>query len=437
MSAGYTRVTISTPTSNVEALLPSQQELGAIMPDILRIAGAAPGLGGPRELTLTPVGSASLAPQATLATAGVRDGTVLQLDRRDEAVPHPVVYDLAEEAERFAGGSADQWTFDARRLVSTVVVAVLGVAALVLATASTAPATQVGAGVGLAALALLGAAVVPRERLACDVELIVLSGGAIAATYLLGSEAAPWGVWLAPAWIAAALIAWQAARRSSGGALVTAATAVVLALFWGGGSQLWPEAGVAAAVAGVGTAFLLGFAPRLALALSGMNALHDAVARGERPAVAHARRAYGDAHQGLVGAVVICALSLGAAAHGLLTSGANGWGTALAVLLIAVTALRARNLPLALERAVLLGAAAFGTAVLAYSLRGAVPAALLAAAVLALALLPLVLRPLEVPEHMAAGLRLNARRAESVLTVALLPVLLGVFDLYPQLAETF
>lgn len=437
MSAGYTRVTICTETTNVETLLPSDQEIGALMPDVLRIAGAAPGLGGPRELTLTPPGSASLAPRATLAAAGIRDGAVLRLDRRDEAVPNPVVYDLAEEAERFAADSPDRWTFDAPRLVGTAVAAVLGVAALILAAGSAGPSVLLGWGATLAALALLGVAIVPRERFACDAELLSLSAGAVATTYVLATGPAPWAGWFAPAWTALALIAWQAGRRSPGGALVTAAAAVVLAIFWVGGLRIWPEPGAAAAVAGVGTAFLLGFAPRLALGLSGMNTLHDAVARGERPGVANARRAYRDAHRGLVGAVVLCALSLAAAVHGLLTRGPDGWGIALAVLLIAVTGLRARNLPLALERAVLLGAAAFGTALLAYQLREAVPPWLLAIVLFALALLPLVLRPLEVPEHVAASLRLNARRAEAIATVALLPVLLGVFDLYPQLAETF
>ncbi|WP_102157276.1 EsaB/YukD family protein [Zhihengliuella halotolerans] len=437
MSAGYTRVTIATPTSNIETLLPSDQELGALMPDILRIAGAAPGAGGPRELTLTPVGAASLAPQVTLSAAGIRDGAVLRLDRRDEAVPNPVVYDLAEETEHFAADSPDRGTFEASRLVSTVVVAVLGIAALILATGAAEPEVRLGGGVTLAALALLGVAVVPRGRLACDVELLALSAGAIVAIYVLAPVSSPWAAWLAPAWTALALIAWQAGRRSPGGALVTSATAVVLGVLWAGGLQIWPEPGAATAVAGVGTAFLLGFAPRLALGLSGMNALHDAVARGERPGVARARRAYRDAHQGLVGAAVLCALSLAAASHGLLTRDVNGWGIALAVLLIVVTGLRARNLPLALERAVLLGAAAFGTAVLAYWMRDAVPVWLLGVALLALAFLPLVLRPLEVPEHVAASLRLNARRAEAIATVALLPVLLGVFDLYPQLAETF
>lgn len=190
---------------------------------------------------------------------------------------------------------------------------------------------------------------------------------------------------------AAVLICWLAARRLWKSLLATGLAAAALVVLWWGSWQLFASHQQVVAVAGIGTVVLLGLAPRLALATSGMNRLDDDVAQGDRPSVPHAEAAFIRAHAGLAAAVILCAVSVTLAVHGLLDGGFTRWTLPLAILLVVLTALRARSMPLAIERAALLASAAASSLFILLALTDHLPSWLLLTIPVVLALLPVLL----------------------------------------------
>lgn len=437
MSTGYTRVTVASDHRNVEMLLPSSREVAALIPDVLATMGGPLGSGSPQTLTLTPAAGPSLLPHQSLRTAGIRDGAVLALDRLDEAVPQPLVYDLAEETEHHHDEYSDVWRIEGARMLSVATFGVFLLAGLVLAEHTMQPETPAWWSLGLAGAALLALAIIPRQRLQFDAELVTVSAAAVGLSYSWGLPEVSWDAWLPAIWVALAFTAWHLSRRQWQVALHVVVTSAALTTLWWGGQLILGDHDRVTAVAGIGTAFLLGVVPRLALTLSGLTTLDDATAQGRRSTRREAAAAFRNAHLGLAGTVVLCAISLGAAIHGLITQGLTAWTLPLAIALIMLTALRARNMPLALEQVALLVAAAIGLVLLLRGLSEVIPTPLLVIGPLLLAALPLALRLVSIPEHTAAQLRLNARRLESLATLTLLPLLVGLFGIYSQLTGTF
>lgn len=268
-------------------------------------------------------------------------------------------------------------------------------------------------------------------------EFISLSTAALGLTYYWGLPDFAWSEWTVPAWLLAVLISWLTARRLWQSLLTTGLAASALLLLWWGAWQLFATHQQVVAVAGIGSVVLLGLAPRLALAASGMNRLDDDVAHGDRPSVPRARTAFIRAHAGLAAAVILCAVSAALAVHGLLDGGFNRWTLPLAILLAVLTALRARSMPLAVERAALLASASISSILILLALTDQLPDWILMTVPVVLALLPVLLRIITVSAHHRAQLRIYARRLEGLATLALLPLLIGLFGIYSQLTNTF
>lgn len=437
MSTTYVRVTITGERRNGEMLLPTDRQVAELMPEILQICGSAGHDRTPQALTLTPLGSATLRPHQTLEEAGVENGAVLSLDRRDEAVPRPVVFDLAEETERLSSPATSSLSIDLTRLISTSVFVLFGLLALSVATSVFDAQDRSGWGIVLSAAALVAMALLPRRILIWDVELLVLSGASLAMAFHWGLPEFPGSEWTIPVWLLAALSAWSASRRLWVSLLAIVVTAAALTLLWWGSHQVFQREEEVVAVAGVGSAVLLGLSPRTALTASGMHRLDDGIAHGDRPSVPAARSAFINAHTGLTSAVLLCATSLALAVHGLVSDGAHGWTLPLAILLTVLTALRARSMPLALERAALITSAAASTIVIVHATATHLPSWLLMLLPIVLALVPVMLRLRTGTTHHRARLRIIARRLEGLATLALLPLLIGLFGLYSRLIDTF
>lgn len=437
MSTGYTRVTITSQSRNAEMLLPSQREVAALIPEILNTIGAPHSQGEPQMLTLTPVGGPNLLPHQSLQAAGIRDGVILSLDRLEEAVPQPLVYDLAEEAERDTDEHSDVWRIEGSRVISSALFTIFLMAALLLSASIFEYQEFSWWSLGVAGASLVGLGAVPHHLLRWDAEFLTTSAAAMAVTLWWGLPDFVWSEWVPALWLALAVIAWHVGRRQWQAALLTVVTGLILAGLWWGSYQIFPDPERVTAIAGIGTVLVLGLAPRLALMLSGMTALDDATAAGDRRPVAVAAKTFRNAHYGLLGAVTLCALSAVAAVHGLVEQGVTRWTLPLSIALILLTALRSRNMPLALERTVLLISASVSTVVLVMSTVDSIPEWLLITAPLVLAAIPLLLRMRQPPQHVAARLRLNARRLEALAALSLIPLLLGLFGLYSQLTGTF
>lgn len=436
-SPTYVRVTITTERRNVEMLLPAYRQVAELMPEILQICGTSSTHHTPQALTLTPVGSATLRAHQSLNDAGVGNGAVLALDRRDEAVPRPVIYDLAEETESMEVPATSVLSVNLDRLVTTAVFVLFGLIGLVIATEVFDIPQPAWWSLGIAGAALVLLAVIPVRLFSWDAEFIVFSAAALGLAYYWGLPDFLWSEWVVPVWLLAVLICWLAARRLWKSLLATGLAAAALVVLWWGSWQLFASHQQVVAVAGIGTVVLLGLAPRLALATSGMNRLDDDVAQGDRPSVPQAEAAFIRAHAGLAAAVILCAVSVTLAVHGLLDGGFTRWTLPLAILLVVLTALRARSMPLAIERAALLASAAASSLFILLALTDHLPSWLLLTIPVVLALLPVLLRVITVSAHHRAQLRIYARRLEGLATLALLPLLIGLFGIYSQLTNTF
>ena len=123
VNTGYRRITVLAADRNVEMLLPSGVSVGELIPQILNHTHTGV-KAAPQELTLTPVGGGSLALHETLADAQITDGSLIRLDRRDEIVRSPVVYDLADTSAELTADQASTVRFTKGRLLSTVLVPV-------------------------------------------------------------------------------------------------------------------------------------------------------------------------------------------------------------------------------------------------------------------------------------------------------------------------
>lgn len=438
MTTEYVRVTVTSQRRRAEMLLPSDRQVAELMPQVLRTLGSSAASAEiPQSLSLTPLGAATLTAHQSLDEAGIGNGAILAVDRGDEAVPRPVIYDLAEETEQFSAPTVGRLEVDLGRLISVTVFTVFGLTALVMAVTIFDVVEPAWWSLGTAVATLVALAVLPSRILPWDVELLVLSASSLLLSLIWGLPGFGGSEWTIPIWVFLALTSWLVSRRLWLSTLTTFSAAAILASLWWGSGQLFNRDEQIVAVAGAGSVILLGLAPRVALVTSGMHRLDDEVTSGERPAIPRAREAFLNAHAGLAAAVVLCAGSAASAVHGLVSDDLDRWSLPLAVFLTALTALRARSMPLALERAALVAAASLSAVVILLATAEHIPTWILLAAPIIIAVLPLGLHLVTVPAHTGARLRIYSRRLEGLATLALVPLLLGLFGIFSQLLETF
>jgi type VII secretion integral membrane protein EccD len=440
VSSRYSRVTLVGSRRRIDLVLPSTEAVGSLLPDLLAMLGdeaASP----PRGRQLVGADGEVLAPEATLAEAGIPDGAVLRVVAQHDVPPAPVVHDVIEEVSDDTDTRAGRWGPVARRWTATAGV-VAGCLLLAWMLGRAAPSRALAADLRtLAALALLGCGVVAGRVREPVGTALVLGGGAVALTAsAAATEFVGWPAHarlVAAAAVAAGVTVLLGLTSPLGRVgVVGGGLALVLAAAWGAGvtAGLPPER--LAAVMGVASVVLLGLLPRVALTASGLTALDDRRAAGEDVGRRDAVAAIAAAHRGLSIATVATAAST-ALAGALLTGAPSRWTVPLALTLVVVLASRARVYPLVAEVAALLAAA------------GAVLAALLAlwldrsglagplAAVLALVAVGLVVLGVEFPEHVRARIRRHGDRLEAVAVLAAVPLAIGVFGTYGQLLSTF
>ncbi|MDN3358841.1 EsaB/YukD family protein, partial [Actinomadura sp. DC4] len=126
--ASWSRVTIIGDQRRVDAVLPAQEPIGALMPDVLQLVGdrvERP----PRLRHLVTATGEVLDGSATLAGRRIPDGSVLRLIRADEPLPAPVVHEVPEVVADALDGYAWRWGPHARRWTATFSVVALGLAA--------------------------------------------------------------------------------------------------------------------------------------------------------------------------------------------------------------------------------------------------------------------------------------------------------------------
>jgi hypothetical protein len=439
----FTRVTVVGATRRATLVVPSDETLGSLIPRLVELLDE-PVAPVARPLTLLRVTGEQLDTTATAADQGLADGEVLRLLRLDEAPPPPEVSDVTDVVSDSLDTRSGLWGATPRLLVGGV-----GIGALVLAAGLTAldvpgagPAPLItwaacsvlGLGLGLAgahrvAWALLAAALGAALPAALAVEALVPTSAS--------GASGPWSVAAPTAvavWTALLLVAGLG-RRSAPAALGSAVgllgalLATVLDLTPMTGAE---ASGVLAAVAVV----VVGLVPWYAMSLSGLTGLDDQVITGRLARREVVLTTVDRAYRTLTWATFGVATTLAVALLGLADT-ANPWARWLGVAVVVVTALRTRAFPLAAQVGALWGAVVPAVLVgvgaqLGGQDAGTAPLALGALAVV-VALLVLV-RP---ARHQRASLRRAGNVLETLGVVALVPLLIGSFDVYAQLLGSF
>jgi type VII secretion integral membrane protein EccD len=437
----YSRVTVIGQRRRLDAVLPADEPLGVLLPDLLRMLNE-PMQQTPQRRFLTTTTGVLVPPEGTLASAQIIDGSVLRLAAEGELPPPPTVYDVTEEAVEDLKRRGTTFKPDHRRVLAGagLVFSVIAGAISVLVAAP-----NVLTGVILVVLAAICAFIgialgrtgnklvaVPLVTVATVVLALAVGFWALDAGWELGLVITVGALCLAfgPMFYAAAGVA--------GGGVVAAATAILFVAVWmvGVGTGLaWERIGALAALLAV---LLLGLLPRLALSLSGLSGLDDKRASGQEIMRGDVQSALNAAHLGLALATVPIAVSSAVAGIQLLQEG-SGWAVALALVLAFLLASRSRLYPLVSEVAVLF-AAAF-TVVSGCVLIAAVNGQ--GGAFIALGLLVLVAMfcafglGFAPAEHVRARLTQLLDYLEVCAIIVTVPLALGVFGVYSKLLHAF
>lgn len=436
VSTGYRRVTVLATDRNIEMLLPAGVSVGELIPQILRHTRAG-NKAAPQELTLTPVGGGSLALHETLADAKITDGALIRLDRRDEVVRSPVVYDLADTSAELTAGQSATVSFSKSRLLSTALLVLLAAPLALSLLPDPGSATFLTWGLTATVLPLIAMTAIDHRWWRTDIELTTVSAALLTLTVFFAEPEPFLGWMIVNAWIAATLLALGINHRAWQTALITGIASLMTVGVWYLGFilnlgdmhlGLWMLT-----ISGI----LVGIIPRIALILSGLTRVDDDLADGKRPYRSDVASRVRRAHAGMAILIWLMCFTMLTAVFLLGPSGNDPWVTALVLITIALVSLRSRHMPLVAERTCMLGSAIVG-GVFWVSLSSVSIPVWIMPLTLALLIVVILTQPLwRMPEHVAAGLRLTARRFETLLTLSIFPVLVGAFGLYARLIESF
>mgnify|MGYP006159220649 CR=1 FL=1 len=188
------RVTLVGERRRVDLVLPSQEPIGLLLPEVMRLlddrVGDRPAL---RHLVAA---DGSVLPQdGTLESVGVVDGAVLRLVRVEDAPSAPVVHDVTDEAAEDLDVRAWRWGDRARQVVCGGAVVAWALIAGALARGEF-DGVRVGGGLlGVAGVAALLGVVFGRiRRTSLAVTLISVAGAVgVLGAWTLGN-AHGWGV---------------------------------------------------------------------------------------------------------------------------------------------------------------------------------------------------------------------------------------------------
>ncbi|WP_260867747.1 type VII secretion integral membrane protein EccD [Streptomyces sp. SAJ15] len=439
------RVTLVGDRRRVDLVLPADEPIGRLLPDILRLLDDHTAA-QPMLRHLVAADGTLLSQDDSLASAGVADGAVLRLVRERDTPAAPVVHDVSDEVAEDLDLRAWRWGDAARRWTAAATGVGLVVAAGVMARGSL--------GASDVAVPLLGVAVllsalgVPFARLRKHAHrelgsTLMVCGGALG---VLG------------AWTVADAQGWDGPARLAGVGGAFVVTLVLLGVFsavgrgglvgagavvstvgaWELAAAVQDDVGLVGAVLAVVSVVVLGVLPRLALTGAGLTALDDRRSGGTSVSRHAVETALAATHRGLVLATFVTAAS--AVGAGLLAvTEPSPWTVLLTAVLAVVLLSRSRAYPLVAEVVVLLAGAVvlFVRLVLLWidHVEGEPygPLAVLAVA----AVLPLGALAVRPPEHVRVRLRRGADLVEAVGVVALFPLVVGAFGVYGRLLDVF
>ncbi len=428
----YTRLTLRGSSTAADLVLPSDEPLAAMLPDILRLLDepAAPA----RPLTLVTVLGEQLNTSLSLAEQSVHQGAIVSLVRLDEAPAPPEVADITQLAGDSIADRADRWRREWAVLAAALACLVIGRLGGTELAASGMPAWWL---IGVAVV-LAGAAIALARRGGHGAGWVVtaLAAGLLAAPVgvLTGlSDAAATGAWLGA--VAALLATVAQFGYADRGIALGGVCGAVLVAGWAAlglaGMTVPGAAGTIALVATLG----LGLLPGVAMTVGGLTGLDDRVIEGGTVRRPDAAAAVAATHRGLNGACLALGAVIGAAGYRLGAT-PDGWAMGLAAAVAVVVVLRARVLPLAPQRLACFAAATAIAAGLAVSGFLLAPSWTLAGlGMLAVALVGAI--GLRLSDQLRARLSRLGNTCEFLAVLAGVPLLLGLLGVYADLLAAF
>jgi type VII secretion integral membrane protein EccD len=429
-----TRVTLVGPRRRADLVLPSDEPLGTLLPEIVAMVGMGPSR-KPRGYQLSMLGGRVLEPTANLRGAGVTDGTQLRVDPLTEAPPAAIVHDVSDEVSDDLGRRRGRWGDEARRWTATATVTASALLAVLLAE----PYLPVAAlAVTGAVLLVAGMAVAMLAMVPSGVAVLLAGATVLLTTVPAWTGSVPGRAGLAVLGVALTIAALGLATGNRRAGVFGATALLVLLGAWAALLGFGLPAAHTAAVMGIVSVALLGLLPRLAMIASGLTKLDDRQTDELPVARVAVNAAVDSAHRALALACVATAVS-GAVAGWVLAQASDGWALALACLVGVALFLRLRAYPLTIEVVALVAAGLAVATGLVTRWTQSEPhlwwgGAGVALAAAALGVVVLTYRP---PVYIRARARQLADRLEGLAVVALVPVAVGVFDVYSRLLDTF
>lgn len=441
--SGFSRITLSAPRTRADIAVPNSVPVAAFLPVLLRQLGQDPGVGVPGNggWRLCRLDGRRLDLSRSMDANEVRDGDVLVLQPMQAVVDEPLYDDVVELVGQHAVG--DRWTTRERRIAAAVVGALAALTALAALALQSHHTLAASICVAVAAVLLLGGLAVSRA--AGD-----LSAGGFVAMLAGPYAAVGAALYVSGGWdrnrllVACAALALVAAALPAmvGGYEAVAGGFAVLAIFGALGGLLSVAGDVgatraAALVAPVALATTT-ILPPLALRLArlprpqlALTAPELADLPGEIDQATTARRVANA--RALLSGLTSGALAVAAVGCIVLGVAHNGWAGALAGVLIALVFLRTRLY--AARQPVLIAviaaaAASLGIGVWSLTSSGERALAITAIVAAVLAVAALVVGVTAGRWEPSPRQRRLVDLIETLLLVAVAPLVLGVWDVY-------
>ncbi|HWR46973.1 MAG TPA: type VII secretion integral membrane protein EccD [Pseudonocardiaceae bacterium] len=451
-STVFSRVTVVAPRTRIDLALPSDVAVAHILPMLLKMAGESSPDGGSRHggWCLARLGGEAIDPDRTLSSLGVVDGDLLQLRHRSDNPPPPLFDDVVEAIAVAAPDSYRPWTESTARTLGMVAA---GLALLASAVALLQAGAVAGPGLGTAVLAgatavvaLIAGAVIARVYGETSAGVVV-AAGSLPLGFVSGLYLVPGGVSAANLLLACTLaLVLAAASIMLLGAGITPFIATATATALGALAFLLAMqvpglgAGVAAGAAAVALGSISAL-PRLTIHLSRLpvpqvpSSAKDLTEDPGFPDYTAIERRAGLAHQYLTG-MIMGSGAVAAIGAVLAAAGGTALGIVLGAVVAAVLLLRARsyangNQAIALLVSGMVAIAGLMAGLMATANRPGLLAGF--GGLLVLAALALVAGVVLPRRRFSPVLRHSVDVVEAVLIAAVLPLALGVLDLYSTL----
>lgn len=440
------------PRTRIDLALPSDIPMANLLPMLLDLAGESSADGGSKHggWCLAKLGGEAIDPDRSLSSLGVVDGDLLQIRPRNDNPPAPLFDDVVDAIAAAAPDSYRPWNERTARtlgLIAAGLALLASAAGLLRAGAVAGAGLSAGALAGVTAVVALIAGVVTARVYGETSAGVVVAAASLPLGFVGGLYIVPGGAtgfhsanFLLACTLTLVLAAASIAMLGAGiTPFVACATAAALgALAFLSASLVHrPAAGIAAGAAAVALAGISAL-PRLTIQLSRLpmpqipgNA-KDLREDPGLPDYAAIEQRVGLAHQYLTGLIMGCGTV--AAIGAVLAAAGGALGIVLGAVVAAVLLLRARsyangNQAIALLISGMVAIAGLMAGLLATTSQ---PGALLGgfAGLLVLATLALVAGLVVPRRRFSPVLRRSVDVVEAVLIASVLPLALGVLDLY-------